>query len=141
MGTADDDDDDDDDTAPDDDDDDTGDDDTSVGSPAIAVTPLPVLIDPAVVGTLAPGTFTIWNEGTAILDVSEVSLLNDAGGILSVVSWAGYINAGESEEVTNSIAAFCNVAGQQDGIMTISSNDPTTPALSVVVQVVCTDPA
>ena len=134
-----DDDDDDDDTAPDDD---TADDDDTVAEgPTIAITPLPVLIDPAVVNILTPGTFTIWNEGDAMLDISGISLVNDAGGILTALAWTGYIGAGESEVVSTALAAFCTAAGQQDGIMAVASNDAENPSLAVVVQVNCTDPS
>ncbi len=92
-----------------------------------------VLVGSAPVGTAAaPFTsFTINNTGSAALSLNSISVSGTVFALTSLPTFPASIAAGAN--VTFTVTATPSVAGANNGIITIETNDPTTASFSLNV--------
>jgi len=98
--------------------------------PAIAVTPSSLAFGSVAAGQTKDLSLTVQNTGTAQLTVSALTIGN---GLFSVVSPATPFNVAASGQQTVTVRFSPNAAGSQSGSLTVVSNDPSNPAVSVAL--------
>ena len=121
-------------------DDDTGDDDTG-GGPDIEVAPDPIGIKDGVIGTPSHEDMVIRNVGDAPLEVWDIVVTEDGGGVITVDGWTGTIHDGSQEILIEQVHALCLQAGPALGTIEVLSNDPDENPYAIEVGVVCTGAA
>jgi hypothetical protein len=98
-------------------------------APQISVSPASLNFGNVTVGQSASLTLTVKNTGNATLNVTA---LNVSGAAFQVTSPSGPFNvaAGASAAITVSYTA---AAGTQTGVLSIASNDPANPTVTVAL--------
>ncbi|HEV8268684.1 MAG TPA: choice-of-anchor D domain-containing protein, partial [Thermoanaerobaculia bacterium] len=103
---------------------------TSASAPAIDVTPSSLDFGSVVVGQSKDLTLTVRNVGSATLTVSSLAV----GGAFSVPSPATPFNVSQGATQSVTVRFSPPSAGGQSATLTIASNDPARPSVSVALQ-------
>ncbi len=97
-------------------------------APIIAVAPATLDLGSAATGVTTTATFTISNTGNAPLDLTGITSSN---AVFTVAPATGTVAPGASLTVTVTFAP--TTVGAQTGTLTIASNDPATPSVTVAL--------
>ncbi len=105
----------------------------TLADPVISATPSTVDFDLVPTGKSQDKLLIIRNEGTGILNITDIST---ASGVFSVedsslITGWGTITVGISDSVTVTVSFLSNTAGVFTDTLAVSSNDPNTPVLTV----------
>ena len=101
------------------------------GDPVIAVNPESVDFGEVFVGASRTETVTIFNEGTGPLEITEVSVDNDAFSVDVDADSSFTVGLGDSTQVA--VTFMPDEVGPETGTLTIESNDPETGTITVAL--------